>query len=93
MILQNKELVATMHVIDHTSSVLWPEQGPQIESSPSFSAIRPAGRPSAAEENEMPIVNMVRAYLAKPTAVDKAHETMFLEDYSEYFENFIFKPS
>jgi hypothetical protein len=40
----------------------------------------------------MPIVNMVRVYLAKPPAIDKAHETMFLEDNGEYFENFIFKP-
>jgi hypothetical protein len=51
------------------------------------------GRPAAAEENEMPIVNMVRAYLAKPPAIDSAHETMFLEDNREYFENFIFQPS
>jgi hypothetical protein len=41
----------------------------------------------------MPIVNMVRAYLAKPPAVDNAHETMFLEDNRAYFENFIFRPS
>jgi hypothetical protein len=84
MILQNKELVATMHVIDHTSNELWPELGLQIENSPYFSAIRPAGRPSAAEENEMPIVNMVRAYLTKPPAIDAVHETMFLEDNGEY---------
>ena len=83
-----------MHVIDHTSNELWPEQqGPQIENSTHFKTLPSDGRPSAAEENEMPIVNMVRAYLAKPPAIDKAHETMFLEDYSKYFENFIFQPS